>query len=63
MLLLLKLKKVMSSKATDNIDERGVKLMQDFHGLITAKEKQKQFQLRCVQEHRKLISGLKKREL
>lgn len=36
--------------------ERAIKLMQDFHDLITVEEEQKQYLLRCVQEHRKLYS-------
>ncbi|GBL92465.1 hypothetical protein AVEN_174739-1 [Araneus ventricosus] len=32
--------------------ERGVKLMQDFNGLLTADEEQKQFLLQCVKDHR-----------
>lgn len=43
--------------------ERAVKLMQDFNGLITADEEQKQFLLRCVQEHRKLYPDCKKTTL
>ncbi|XP_017468775.1 PREDICTED: uncharacterized protein LOC108360842 [Rhagoletis zephyria] len=43
--------------------ERAVKLMQDFNGLITAEEEQKQFLLRCVQEHRKLYPDCKKKTL
>ncbi|GBM12970.1 hypothetical protein AVEN_227430-1 [Araneus ventricosus] len=33
--------------------ERGVKLMQDFNGLLTVDEEQKQFLLQCVEDHRK----------
>ncbi|CAG9792723.1 unnamed protein product [Diatraea saccharalis] len=43
--------------------ERAVKLMQDFNGLITAEEEQKQFLLRCVQEHRNLYPDCKKSTL
>lgn len=43
--------------------ERGVKLMQDFHGLITAEEEQKQFLLRCVQEHRRIFPDCNKKTL
>ncbi|XP_074115095.1 uncharacterized protein LOC141537816, partial [Cotesia typhae] len=41
-------------KVENDTAERAVKLMQDFNGLITAEEDQKQFLLRCVQEHRNL---------
>ena len=44
-------KKLFSLKAVNDTVERAVKLMQDFHGKITAKEEQKQYLLRCVQEH------------
>lgn len=43
--------------------ERGVKLMQDFHGLMTVDEEQKQFLLRCVQEHRKMYPDCNKETL
>ena len=43
--------------------ERAVKLMQNFHGKIAAKEEQKQYLLRCVQEHRKLYLDCKKKTL
>lgn len=53
-------KKACSLKAINDTAERAVKLMQDFHGLITADEEQKQFLLRCVQEHRKMYPDCKK---
>ena len=40
-----------SLKPVNDKAERAVKLMQDFHGKIMAKEEQKQCLLRCVQEH------------
>ncbi|GBP13817.1 hypothetical protein EVAR_8032_1 [Eumeta japonica] len=43
--------------------ERAVKLMQDFNGLITPEEDQKQFLLRCVQEHRNLYPDCNKTTL
>lgn len=43
--------------------ERGVKLMKDFHGLITLEEEQKQFLLRCVQEHRRIFPDCNKKTL
>lgn len=55
--------KIFSLKAVNDTAERAVKLMQDFHGLITADEEQKQFLLRCVQEHRKLYPDCKKETL
>ncbi|PZC70348.1 hypothetical protein B5X24_HaOG203024, partial [Helicoverpa armigera] len=56
-------RKVLSLRAVNDIAERAVKLMQDFHGLITAKEEQKQFLLRCVQEHRNVYPDCKKETL
>ena len=50
-------------KAVNDIAERADKLMQDFHGLLTADEEQKQYLLRCVQEHRKLFPDYKKATL
>ncbi|GBP64584.1 hypothetical protein EVAR_32742_1 [Eumeta japonica] len=42
-------------KVVNDTAERAVKLMQDFNELIAAEEEQKQFLLRCVQEHRNFI--------
>lgn len=50
-------------RVVNDTAERAVKLMQDFNGLITAEEEQKQFLLRCVQEHRKLYPDCKKSTL
>ena len=50
-------------KVVNDTAERAVKLMQDFNGLITAEEEQKQFLLRCVQEHRNLYPDCKKTTL
>lgn len=47
-------------RAVNDTAERAVKLMQDFHGLITVEEEQKQFLLRCVKEHRRLYPDCKK---
>nr|CAH7722161.1 unnamed protein product [Callosobruchus chinensis] len=47
-------RRVLSLRAVNDTAERAVKLIQDFHGLVTAREEQKQFLLRCVQEHRNL---------
>ncbi|XP_059047729.1 uncharacterized protein LOC131843142 [Achroia grisella] len=56
--------RVLSLRAVNDTAKRAVKLMQDFHGLVTAKEYQKQFLLRtrvfCVQEHRNLYPDCKK---
>ena len=52
-----------SLNAVNDTAERAVKLMQDFHGKITAKEDQKQYLLCCVQEHRKLYPDCKKETL
>lgn len=54
---------VLSLKVVNDTAERAVKLMQDFHGLLTAEEEQKQFLLRCVKEHRKLYPDCKKEVL
>ena len=56
-------KKVFTLKAVNDTAERAVKLMQDFHGKITANEEQKQYLLCCVQEHRKLYPDCKKETL
>ena len=53
-------KKVFSLKEVNDTAERAVKLMQDFHEKTTAKEEQKQYLLRCVQEHKKLYPDSKK---
>lgn len=50
-------------RAVNDTAERAVKMMQDFHGLITVDEEQKQFLLRCVQEHRKIYPDCKKETL
>jgi len=42
--------------------ERCVKLIHDFHGLITVEEEQKQFLLRCVQEHRGMYPDYNKKK-
>lgn len=56
-------RKVLALRAVNDTAERAVKLMQDFHGLITAKEEQKQYLLRCVQEHRRMYPDCKKETL
>lgn len=56
-------KKLLGLKAVNDTAERAVKLMQDFHGLITVQEEQKQFLLRCVQEHRQVYPDCKKQTL
>ncbi|GBM45489.1 hypothetical protein AVEN_210222-1 [Araneus ventricosus] len=43
--------------------ERGVKLMQDFNGLLTVDEEKKQFLLQCVEDHRKQYPDCKKATL
>ncbi|GBO41204.1 hypothetical protein AVEN_104561-1 [Araneus ventricosus] len=47
-------KTVSMLRAVNDKAERAVKMMQDFHGLITVEEEQKQFLLLCVQEHMKI---------
>ena len=48
-------KKFYSLKAVNDTAERAVKLMKDLYGKITAKEEQKQYLLRCVQERTQKI--------
>lgn len=55
--------KLLKLRAVNDTAERAVKLMQDFHGLITVEEEQKQFLLRCVQEHRELYPDCNKQTL
>ncbi|GBM51650.1 hypothetical protein AVEN_43279-2-1, partial [Araneus ventricosus] len=43
--------------------ERGVKLMQDFNGLLTIHEEQKQFLLQCAEDRRKQYPDCKKATL
>ena len=43
--------------------ERGVKLMQDFNGILTLDEDQKQFVLQCVEDCRKQYPDSKKTTL
>ena len=50
-------------KAVNDAAERAVKLMQNFHGKIMAKEQQKQYLSCCVQEHRKLYPHCRKETL
>ncbi|GBP47494.1 hypothetical protein EVAR_86415_1 [Eumeta japonica] len=50
-------------KVVNDTAERALKLMQDFNGFITAEVEQKQFLLRCVQEHRNLYPDCKKTTL
>lgn len=47
-------------RVVNDTAERTVKLIQDLNRLIKADEEQKQFLLRCVQEHRKLYPDCKK---
>ncbi|CAH2091214.1 unnamed protein product [Euphydryas editha] len=56
-------KKISALRVVNDVAERAIKLMQDFHGLITVEEEQKQFILRCVQEHRKIYPDSKKQTL
>lgn len=55
--------KVSLLRVVNDAAERAVKLTQDFHGLITADEEQKQFLLRCVEEHRNLYPDCRKNTL
>ena len=56
-------KKVQTLRAVNDTAERAIKLMQDFHGLITVEEEQNQFLLRCLQEHRQVYPDCKKQTL
>lgn len=47
----------------NDVAERGVKLIQDFNGLLTVDEEQKQFLLQCVEDHRKQYPDSKKATL
>lgn len=55
--------RVLMLKAVNDTAERAVKLTQDFHRSITVEEEQKQYLLRCVQEHRKVYPDCKKKTL
>ncbi|GBN70234.1 hypothetical protein AVEN_192351-2-1, partial [Araneus ventricosus] len=50
-------------RVVNDTAERGVKLMQDFNGLLTVDEQQKQFLLQSVEDHRKQYSECKKATL
>ncbi|GBN51494.1 hypothetical protein AVEN_89718-1, partial [Araneus ventricosus] len=52
-------KTVSMLRKVNDTAERAIKIMQDFHGLITVEEEQKQFLLRCVQEHMKIYPDSK----
>ncbi|GBM87709.1 hypothetical protein AVEN_57226-1 [Araneus ventricosus] len=56
-------KTVSMLRAVNDTAETAVKMMQDFHGLITVEEEQKQFLLRCVQEHMKIYTDSKQQTL
>lgn len=56
-------RKISLLRVVNDTAERAVKLVQDFHGLITADEEQKQFLLRCVEEHRNLFPDCRKNTL
>lgn len=47
-------------RVVNDTAERAVKLIKDFHALITVEEEQKQYLLRCVQEHREMYPDCKK---
>ncbi|GBO01218.1 hypothetical protein AVEN_69882-1 [Araneus ventricosus] len=50
-------------RVVNDTAERGVKLMQDFNGLPTIDEEQKQFLLQCVEDHKKQYPDCKKATL
>lgn len=54
---------VESLKVVNDTAERSVKLMQEFHGLITKDEQQKQYIFQCVEEHRKKYPNCQKTTL
>ncbi|GBN10386.1 hypothetical protein AVEN_116134-1 [Araneus ventricosus] len=49
-------------RVVNDTAERGAKLMQDFNGLLTVDEEQKQFLLQCVEDHRKKDKGSTNRQ-
>lgn len=55
--------KVIHLKAVNDSAERAVNLMQQFHGLLTVQEEQKQYLLQCVEEHRKMYPNCTKTSL
>ncbi|GBO31727.1 hypothetical protein AVEN_25041-1 [Araneus ventricosus] len=50
-------------RVVNDTTERGIKLMQDFNGLLAVDEEQKQFLLQCVEDQRKQYSDCKKATL
>lgn len=50
-----------SLKAVNDTAEQAVKLMQDFNGLFTVGDEQKEYVLCCIQEH--WLLGLQKRNI
>lgn len=55
--------KVIHLKAVNDNAERAVQLTQQFHGLLTVQEEQKQYLLQCVQEHRQIYPNCSKTTL
>lgn len=51
---------VKSLRVVNDTAERAVKLMEDYHGLLTKDENQKKYILQCVQEHRKIYTNCSK---
>ena len=56
-------KKGFSLKAVNDTTERAVKLMQDFHGKITAKEEQKQYTFQSVFKNAENVTLAAKKRL
>lgn len=52
-----------SLKIVNDTAERAVKLMEEYNSTLTLDEEQKQFILKCVQEHRKIFPDCKKSTL
>ncbi|KAG7155567.1 hypothetical protein Hamer_G030873 [Homarus americanus] len=52
-----------SLKVTNDVAERGIKLMQDFNGSVTKDEQQLQDVMQLVEKHRKQMSGFSKSAL
>ncbi|GBN15438.1 hypothetical protein AVEN_161867-1 [Araneus ventricosus] len=50
-------------RVVNDIAKRGVKLKQDFNGLLIVDEEQKQFLVQCVEDHRKQYPDCKKATL
>ena len=50
-------------RVVNDTAERGVKLIQDFNGLLTCDDEQREFLLHCVEDHRKQFPDCTKTSL